>query len=103
MTNKGVAGICLLIVVGSGGIGAAIARHHYTTPTIKWYSDMTSQIQGKKIYLIDTPVRCPNKILNGQNQVSQGRVIGEIQVDINLQSGDLRVVKNTVPNYFKCD
>lgn len=106
MTNKSVGILCVGIVAVSGAVGAGIARHHYTSPTIKWYSDMTSQIQGRKIYLIDTPVSCPNKTVrgpNGQPQVLPGRVIGEIQVDINLQNGELKVVKNSVPATFKCD
>jgi hypothetical protein len=106
MTNKSVGLLCVGIVVVSGVIGAGIARHHYTTPTIKWYSDMTSQIQGRKIYLIDTPVSCPNKVVKGANGLPQqvpGRVLGEIKVDINLSNGELKVVENTVPATFKCE
>jgi hypothetical protein len=103
MPNKGtwlwISGIILVCVF------AYIAGRHHTDPTVKWYSDMTSQIQGRKIYLIDTPVTCPDHTFMGQDgkpQLAKGKPLGEIKVDVNLQSGELKVVKNTVPAWFDC-
>lgn len=101
MTNKGVGVIVATTVLISGIIGAAIAKHHYNEPKITWYSDMTNQIQGKKIYLIDTPVTCPDKV-NGTQRVP-GKPLGHIKVDINLYNGDLKVVENNVPALFSCE
>lgn len=85
--------------------GAYFYGKHRSEPKIKWYSDMTSQLQGRKIYLIDTPVMCPNHpvtLATGQITMVPGKEIGKIQLDVNLQTGQLRVVTNTVPAWFDC-
>lgn len=98
--NKVWLALALGVVIGGSYY---IGRKHHD-PTIKMYSDMTSQIQGHKIYLIDTPVTCPNQIVQGSGgrQQTPGRLLGALQVDINLQTGKLTVVKNTVPAVFTC-
>jgi len=99
--NKVWLALALGVVIGGSYY---IGRKHHD-PTIKMYSDMTSQIQGHKIYLIDTPVTCPNSMVmgsDGRQHPSGGRQLGVLQVDINLQTGKLTVVKNTVPAVFTC-
>lgn len=83
-----------------------VAGKHHKDPTVTWYSDMTSQIHGRKIYLIDTPVSCPDRTVTGPDGRPQrvpGKPLGILQVDINLQNGQLKVVKNTVPAVFSCN
>jgi hypothetical protein len=100
-------GIYIIVILGALlVVGSYWAGLRHKNRTIRWYSDMTSQIQGHKIYLIDTPVFCPNrqaKLATGQIQMVPGKEIGKIQLDVNLQNGDLKVVTNTVPAWFDCD
>lgn len=92
----------LLIIIGAYYTGK---KSH--DPKIKWYSDMTSQLQGHKIYLIDTPVTCPNRTIQTDPKLGPrmipGKEIGKIQIDINLQSGELKAVTNTIPAWFTCE
>lgn len=68
----------LAVVGGAFFIGRKTAK-----PTVKMYSDLTMFISGKRTYLIDTDVKCPN-----------GRDLGKVQVDLDLTNGKLHVVRN---------
>ena len=67
-----------VLVGGAFWIGRKTAK-----PTIKTYSDLTMFVSGKRAYLIDTDVKCAN-----------GRDLGQVQVDLDLTNGKLRVIRN---------
>lgn len=73
-------------------------RHH--DPTVTWYSDMTNQLQGHKVYMIDTDVSCPPHA--GPQGLTAGKTVGHLSIDLNLYNGQFKIVQNTVPAYFSC-
>lgn len=77
----------------------ALGRSH-SEPKVTWYSDMTNQLQGHKVYMIDTDVSCPPKAT--PQGLVVGKTIGHLSIDLNLYNGQFKVVQNTVPAYFSC-
>src|SRR5882724_9523253 len=91
LTKFFIVALAFLLII----VGAFYAGKKAHDPKIKWYSDMTSQLQGHKIYLIDTPVTCPNRTVQPDPKLGPrmipGKEIVKLQIDVNLQNGDLKV------------
>ena len=76
---KGVVIICLLLAIMYGTY--QFGRH--TERKITTFSQLIEKTQGRKTYLIDMQVVCTN-----------GKDLGKLQVDLDLTTGKLHVVRN---------
>jgi hypothetical protein len=50
---------------------------------ITWFSELGQRVYGRRTYIIDSPIVCPN-----------GKNLGQLQIDINLTNGKVRIVRN---------
>jgi hypothetical protein len=81
IVRKASVGAAVLTLVGAIGYGGYSAGQH-NSAKIKYYSEMMEKTTGTKRYLIDGHVQCSN-----------GKDLGLFQVDMDLRSGKLIVVR----------
>jgi hypothetical protein len=58
---------------------------------VTWLSELLTRTQGSAGYLINVNVQCAN-----------GKVLGPLQVDLNLTNGKLRVVRDDAGRFPDC-
>jgi hypothetical protein len=60
---------------------------------ITWFSEMTMKVYGRKVpYLSTQAIICPN-----------GKVLGPVEIDLNLTNGKLRIIRNDPGLEPSCD
>lgn len=82
-------GIIPVLIVASFATMYKLGQHSATK--VRWYSELTEKTMGQKIYPINVNIRCMN-----------GKDLGQLQVDLDLTNGKLRVVRNDPQNAPNC-
>lgn len=85
-TKLSLLALAIIIFIASFFLG-----RHTAKPSVVWLSDLNIATGHPAGYLIDVPLTCAN-----------GKKLGQLQVDLNLTNGKLRVVRNDAGKEPSC-